>query len=63
MSTSASESSVTKPNLWIKQPLSCFTANNNDAANGVVICGDRIIELVAEGQQPTSDIHQIFDAR
>lgn len=63
MSTSASESSVTKQNLWIKQPLSCFTANNNDAANGVVICGDRIIELVAEGQQPTSDIHQIFDAR
>ncbi|UTW47974.1 8-oxoguanine deaminase [Bacterioplanoides sp. SCSIO 12839] len=64
MSTSTSQSlSHSQKNLWIKHPLACFTANNDDASNGIVINGDRIIELVAKGQQPQSDIHQTFDAR
>ena len=64
MSTSAhKDQSQPTNNLWIKQPLACFTANNSDATNGIVVNGDRIVELVATGAQPQSDIHHTFDAR
>ncbi|GAA3926056.1 8-oxoguanine deaminase [Litoribacillus peritrichatus] len=51
-----------QPTLWLKNPLAVFTANDQDATNGVVIQGNRIIELIAEGQQPNSTIDQTFDA-
>lgn len=49
--------------LWIKQPLSIYTANNQDAQNGVVIYNGKIIELVAKGQAPKHPIDQVFDAK
>jgi len=49
--------------LWIKHPLAIFTANQQDATNGVVIENGQIIELVAQGQGPTQSIDQIFDAQ
>ena len=48
--------------LWIKNPEAIYTANNSDASNGIVIAGDKIIELVAAGQQPDSPYTQTFDA-
>jgi 8-oxoguanine deaminase len=48
--------------IWIKTPLSIYTANNINAKNGIVIQDDVIIELVAQGQTPVSKIDSIFDA-
>jgi 8-oxoguanine deaminase len=48
--------------IWIKNPLSIYTANNINAKNGIVIQGHVIIELVAQGQTPVSKIDSIFDA-
>ncbi len=50
------------PTIWIKSPLSVYTANDEDASNGVVIQGDRIVELVANGQQPRHEIDKVYDA-
>ena len=47
---------------WIQNPLSIFTANNNDATNGVVIEDDIIVELVASGSTPTEIYDSVFDA-
>ncbi|MGK0475867.1 MAG: 8-oxoguanine deaminase, partial [Oleispira sp.] len=49
--------------LWIKNPQSIFTANKENADNGIVIRAGTIIELVAKGAKPISDIDQVFDAR
>lgn len=51
------------PSIWIKHPLSIYTANQQDAHNGIVIRDGQIIELVAKGQQPSQTIDQEFDAR
>ncbi|MEL0630536.1 hypothetical protein V6256_13045 [Psychromonas aquatilis] len=48
--------------LWIKNPLSIFTANQQDASNGIVIKDGIIIELVAKNKQPKHAIDTIFDA-
>jgi len=48
--------------IWIQSPRSIYTANQQNAENGIVIKNDKIIELVAAGQKPTSQIDTIFDA-
>lgn len=50
--------------IWIKQPLSVFTANDEDATNGIVIdqSTGTIVELVGQGQSPQSVVSQTFDA-
>ena len=48
--------------LWIKKPLSIFTANQQDAGNGIVIKNGVIIELVASNREPIQPIDDIFDA-
>ncbi|MEL0660914.1 8-oxoguanine deaminase [Psychromonas arctica] len=48
--------------LWIKKPLSIFTANQQNAGNGIVIKNGVIIELVASNHEPTQPIDAIFDA-
>lgn len=48
--------------LWLKNPLAVYTANNSDASNGVLILGNRIVELVAKGQQPSLTYDHSFDA-
>lgn len=52
----------TAASLWIKKPLSIFTANQQDAGNGIVIRDGIIIELVPSGSNPISPIDQEFDA-
>ena len=48
--------------LWIKKPLSIFTANDQDAGNGIVIKNGIIIELVPSHSEPTHYIDHYFDA-
>lgn len=48
--------------LWIKKPLAIFTANQENADNGIVIRDGIIIELLAKDQQPQFAIDQEFDA-
>lgn len=48
--------------LWIKKPLAVFTANQENADNGIVIRDGIIIELLAKDQQPQLAIDQEFDA-
>lgn len=48
--------------LWIKHPLACWTGNQQDASNGLVVKGDTIIELVAKDTSPQHSIDQVFDA-
>ena len=49
--------------IWIKNPLAIFTANNLDAAGGLVIEDGVISELLKAGQQPSQPCNQTFDAR
>lgn len=62
MSNSSNSKASTGKSLWIKNPLSVFTANQKDARNGIIIRDGIIIELVAKDAEPKSDIDQVFDA-
>lgn len=48
--------------IWIAHPASCWTGTDEDASNGIVIAGNRIIELVGKGKEPESDWQEKFDA-
>jgi 8-oxoguanine deaminase len=48
---------------WVKNPLAIFTANNDDAAGGLVVEGGEIVELVAADQTPRGPWTTVFDAR
>lgn len=45
--------------IWIKSPLAILADN---AENGIVIEGNKIVELVAQGASPTGTIDHIYDA-
>lgn len=45
--------------LWIQNPLACA---DPDAAGGVVVVDSQIVEKVAAGSQPSSPVHERFDA-
>ena len=51
-----------EPTIWIRQPSAVFTANDLDAAGGIVVCGDRIVELVGTGGEPATPAATVFDA-
>ncbi|PSJ46763.1 8-oxoguanine deaminase [Zobellella endophytica] len=46
--------------LWIKQPLATL---DPACAGGLVVAGDRIIELLVAGQSPATPVDEVFDAR
>ncbi|WP_257280326.1 MULTISPECIES: 8-oxoguanine deaminase [unclassified Endozoicomonas] len=50
--------------VWIKHPLATFTANNQNAGNGVVIdeSSGKLTELVPSGQSPKTPFDQSYDA-
>jgi len=58
----STENLSAEKNLWIKNPLSVFTANQQDARNGIVIRDGKILELVPSGAEPRYEIDQVFDA-
>ena len=45
--------------VWIKEPLAIFA---NNAENGIVIEGKKIVELVPKGANPTISVDEIYDA-
>jgi len=49
--------------IWIKNPLAIFTANQQDAAGGLVIENGVIVELLGAGQAPATPVDSSFDAR
>ncbi|MGQ7246361.1 8-oxoguanine deaminase [Halomonas sp. V046] len=55
----ASSPTPDQATLWIRQPLA---VSDPDAAGGIVIRGDRIVEAVAAGASPTVAIDRTFDA-
>ena len=52
--TSKSQSTV-----WIKSPMAIFAEN---AEEGIVVQGEKILELVARGQKPKNQIDEVYDA-
>jgi 8-oxoguanine deaminase len=48
--------------LWLQSPLAILCADDQDARGGVVIQSGKIVELVAQGQQPATAVDRIFDA-
>ncbi len=46
--------------LWIKNPQGILSST--DAANGIVVQGNKIVELVPTGAVPTTAYTQVFDA-
>lgn len=47
---------------WIKNPLAVWTGTDADAANGIVVDGATILEIVAGGCEPLQATDRIFDA-
>jgi len=47
--------------IWLKNPLAILE-DSNTATGGIVIQNNKIIELVDKGQQPITQIDQVFDA-
>ena len=50
------------PATWIRRPSAAFTANDLDAGGGIVVAGDRIVELVGSGRTPEATVDRVFDA-
>ena len=46
--------------IWIKEPLAIYSTE--EASGGLVIEDEKIAELVSEGQKPTGEVDQVFDA-
>jgi 8-oxoguanine deaminase len=49
--------------IWLKHPAGIFTANTQDASNGIVVLNGKIVELVGKGQQAQTPIDQVIDCR
>lgn len=47
---------------WIKNPLAIFVPDGVNADGGVVIEGDKIVELVVKGAKPSIPYDTVFDA-
>ena len=54
--------SMRRPATWIKRPSAVYTANDLDAAGGIVVREDRIVELVGMGREPLTPVDNVFDA-
>ncbi|WP_022886906.1 8-oxoguanine deaminase [Glaciibacter superstes] len=54
---------MTPSRTWLRNPKAIFTANALDATGGLVIEGERIIEVVGAGGTPQSPYEVTFEAR
>ena len=50
---------MSKKIIWIKNPLAIYADNSE---GGVVVQGKKIIELVAQGKTPKTNIDQVYDS-
>ncbi|MEE9327214.1 MAG: 8-oxoguanine deaminase [Cocleimonas sp.] len=48
--------------IWLKNPLAILVDDSVDARGGIVINGNKIIEILSIGQQPSFSVDEIFDA-
>ncbi|MFN3015757.1 8-oxoguanine deaminase [Vibrio coralliilyticus] len=48
--------------IWIKNPLAIYTANHQDAQGGLVVQGNKIVELIAKNETPSHQIDYVVDA-
>ncbi|PMN99744.1 8-oxoguanine deaminase [Vibrio sp. 10N.222.55.F9] len=48
--------------IWIKNPLAIYTGSQADAEGGIVIKGNKIIELVGKHKEPTLPVDYSVDA-
>ncbi|HIP40141.1 MAG TPA: 8-oxoguanine deaminase [Desulfocapsa sulfexigens] len=48
--------------FWLKNPLAVFVDDTIDARGGIVLENSKITELLAPGEQPATDVDQMFDA-
>jgi len=48
--------------IWIKNPLAIYTGNEHDARGGVVVCGNKIIELIPLNGSPSTNYDHSVDA-
>ena len=55
-------SATSPPATWIRHPAAVFTANDLDAAGGIVVRDGRIVELVGTGEEPETPADNTFDA-
>ncbi len=55
------QSNQVQQTLWLKNADAVFTGNHEDATNGIVVQGDKIVELVASNNKPTVLVDQEID--
>ena len=48
--------------IWIKNPLAIYTGNTQDAQGGLVVQGNKIVELIPKGGTPSRSIDYVVDA-
>ena len=48
--------------IFIKNPLAVFTGTDSDAGGGLIVRGDRIVELVPSGAEPKQPFGRVFEA-
>lgn len=48
--------------IWLKNPLAVFTANEFDASGGLVVEGQKIVELIEAGGEPETGCDVTYDA-
>lgn len=48
--------------IWIKNPLAIYTGNEQDARGGLVIRGNKIVELVALNATPDVQVDSVVNA-
>ncbi len=53
---------IENSSLWIKNPQAILTDSEKDARGGILVSGDKIIELVAVGAAPSLPYAQVYDA-
>jgi 8-oxoguanine deaminase len=62
-SSSLNNANPSQQTLWLTNAEAVFTANNENADGGIVIQGNKIIELVTSGAKPYSPIDQTVDLK
>ena len=48
--------------FWLKNPLAVFVDDTLDARGGIVLEDSKITELLVAGEQPATEVDQVFDA-
>ncbi len=51
-----------KMKIWLKNPLAIFIDDSTNAGGGIVVENRKILEVLAQDEQPSRDVDQIFDA-